>query len=121
MGAYSPLARGKLFGQTPLADIAARVDHSEAELAIRWCLERGFVVIPKSVNPDRIQKNFAVQKMSHLSSEDRVALEKLDRGYQSCAAASDAMKIPWEDLADGSPGKGKKGGKGSGKAYGKGW
>merc|ERR1712187_1038121 len=84
--------------------------------AIRWCLERGFVVIPKSVRADKIQQNFAVQKMTRLSPEDRLALDSLDRGFRACSAASDAMEIPWKDLADSIPvaSKGKKGGKGKG-------
>jgi len=116
--AYSPLARGKLFGRagpTSLAGAAERLKCSEAQVAIRWCLAKGFVVIPKSVNPERITANLATLHMPLLPPEEMTQLEKHDRGFKSCAIASDAMDIPWNQIAESLPAGGKGKGKGSGK------
>lgn len=112
--AYSPLARGRLFGQTDLVNISSRLNCSEAEAAIRWSLTAGFVVIPKSCRPERVKQNMTLLGASPLEGEVMAVFDPLDRGFQSCAAASNAMTIPWEQVARAAgPRKGE--GKGSGK------
>ena len=58
--AWSPLARGGLLGNPQLARIAAKHGKSVAQVVIRWHLQLGTVVIPKSVSPARIAENFDV-------------------------------------------------------------
>ncbi|CAJ1358708.1 unnamed protein product [Effrenium voratum] len=101
--AYSPLARGKLFGG-PLRQVAW--SGTEAGLCIRWALQKGYVVIPKSVTPERIRSNATVFQTS-LDAVEMEQLESLDRGLCTCPAAR-AMDLPWAEVADRKPkGKGK--------------
>lgn len=58
--AWSPLARGRVLGNDVIDRIAAKYDKSPAQVVLRWHLELGNVVIPKSVTPARIAENFAV-------------------------------------------------------------
>lgn len=58
--AYSPLTRGHKLGDETLLKIAAKYNKSAAQILIRWCLQKGMVVIPKSAHKVRIQENAAV-------------------------------------------------------------
>ena len=58
--AYCPLARGRLFGDPVLADIAKTHGRSVAQVALRWLLQQEVAAIPFSSNPQRIADNFAV-------------------------------------------------------------
>ena len=59
LGRYCPLARTKQFGATALAALAAEAGRSEADLALRWCVQSGHVTIPKSKSAERIVANAA--------------------------------------------------------------
>lgn len=58
--AYCPLARGRLFGDPVLADIARAHGRSIAQIALRWLLQQDIASIPFSSQPQRIRDNFAV-------------------------------------------------------------
>jgi diketogulonate reductase-like aldo/keto reductase len=58
--AYSPLTRGHRLGHPVLARIAERHGKSPAQVLIRWCIDHGFVVIPRSSRPERIRGNAEV-------------------------------------------------------------
>ncbi len=55
--AYSPLTKGKKLKDPALMDVAATYTKTPAQILIRWALQHKFVVIPKSVNPNRIREN----------------------------------------------------------------
>ncbi len=55
--AYSPLATGRLLGDTRLAAVAARYGKSVAQVCIRYALQHGLVALPKSTHPARIVEN----------------------------------------------------------------
>ncbi len=55
--AWSPLMRGRLVEEPVLVDIAAELGRTEAQVALRWMLQKDVVVIPKSVTPSRIESN----------------------------------------------------------------
>ncbi len=74
---WSPLGQGKLLDHPALAAIAARHGKSVAQVIIRWHIELGLVVIPKSVTPSRIVENFAVFDFA-LSDADKAAIAALD-------------------------------------------
>jgi diketogulonate reductase-like aldo/keto reductase len=57
--AYCPLARGRLFGDAVLAEIAKAHGRSVAQVALRWLLQQGVAPIPFSSKPQRIADNFA--------------------------------------------------------------
>jgi diketogulonate reductase-like aldo/keto reductase len=75
--AYSPLGTGRHLGDAGVAQIAERVGRTPAQVLIRWCLQRGTIVIPKSVHRERIEENARVFDFD-LSDEDMAALDGLD-------------------------------------------
>lgn len=74
---WSPLGQGKLLETPAIAEIAARHGKSVAQVIIRWHLDAGLVVIPKSVTPSRIVENFDVFDFT-LSDEDKATIGGLD-------------------------------------------
>ncbi|WP_434453202.1 aldo/keto reductase [Lentzea sp. E54] len=78
--AWSPLGQGgELLNDPVIAEIAARHNRSAAQVVLRWHLQIGNVVIPKSVTPSRIRENIAVFDFE-LSEEEIAAVSTLDRG-----------------------------------------
>lgn len=77
--AWSPLGRGTLLDDPVVQRVAAAADRSPAQVVLRWHLQRGDVVFPKSVSPDRIAQNFAVFNFE-LGADDVAAIDGLDRG-----------------------------------------
>jgi diketogulonate reductase-like aldo/keto reductase len=57
---YSPFARGALISDHTLTEIGKKHNKTSAQVIIRWQIQRGLVVIPKSVHKERIVKNFNV-------------------------------------------------------------
>ncbi|MET7758896.1 aldo/keto reductase [Streptomyces sp. NPDC005389] len=80
--AWSPLAQGAVLAEPAIADIAARHGKSPAQVVLRWHLQLGNVVIPKSVTPARIRENIDVFDFA-LSDEEMSALGGLDRGLRT--------------------------------------
>ncbi|MDQ0422198.1 2,5-diketo-D-gluconate reductase A [Peteryoungia aggregata LMG 23059] len=74
---WSPLGQGKLLGHPVIAEIAQKLGRTPAQVIIRWHIENGLVVIPKSVTPSRIVENFKVFDFK-LSAEDLDRLNGLD-------------------------------------------
>lgn len=78
--AWSPLARGgSVLTEQVIAEIAARVGKTPAQVILRWHLELGNVVIPKSVTPARIRENLDVFDF-RLTAEDLQAIAALETG-----------------------------------------
>jgi diketogulonate reductase-like aldo/keto reductase len=87
--AYSPLTKGlRLRHRAPVA-LAKKHRRSPAQVLIRWALEHGFVVLPKSVKPARIEENAAVFDFS-LSPEEVSALDALHEGLHTGWDPTDA-------------------------------
>jgi 2,5-diketo-D-gluconate reductase A len=74
---WSPLGHGALLKHPVVARIAARHGRTPAQAVIRWHIEQGLVVIPKSVQPERIEENFEVFDF-RLDDEDMSAMAALD-------------------------------------------
>ena len=55
--AYSPLGTGQIFQVPEMQELARKYGRSIAQICIRWSLQRGYLPLPKSVNPARIQEN----------------------------------------------------------------
>jgi 2,5-diketo-D-gluconate reductase A len=78
--AWSPLGQGgDVLAEPAIVKIADRVGKSPAQVILRWHLQLGNVVIPKSVTPSRIAENFDVFDFG-LTDEDLAAIEALDSG-----------------------------------------
>jgi len=75
--AWSPLGQGTLLSDPALTAIGKKYGKSSAQVILRWHLDIGNVVIPKSVTPARIVENFQVFDFK-LAPEDIAAIEKLD-------------------------------------------
>jgi 2,5-diketo-D-gluconate reductase A len=80
--AWSPLAHGQLLQEETIAAIARRHGKSPAQVVLRWHLQLGNVVIPKSVTPERIRENIDVFGFE-LTAGDMEALAALDRGLRT--------------------------------------
>src|SRR6201996_4992765 len=75
---WSPLGRGSLLDDPAIGRIAQKHGKTPAQTIIRWHLDKGYVVIPKSANPGRIQQNIQVFDF-HLDEDDLRVMEALDR------------------------------------------
>jgi 2,5-diketo-D-gluconate reductase A len=82
--AWSPLASGELgvLEDPTIAEIAAAHDVTPAQVVLRWHLQLGNVVIPKSVTPSRIQENFDLFGFE-LTDEEVARITALDRGQRT--------------------------------------
>jgi diketogulonate reductase-like aldo/keto reductase len=76
--AYSPLTRGRNLTHPTVARIAARLGRTPAQVLLRWAVQRGIPVIPKSVRRERIVENAQVFDFT-LGDDDLAALDALDR------------------------------------------
>jgi len=77
--AWSPLGQGSLLADPIVTTIAERHGKTPAQVLIRWHIQLGNIVIPKSVNPDRIASNFDVFDFE-LSEADIASIATLDNG-----------------------------------------
>jgi 2,5-diketo-D-gluconate reductase A len=79
---WSPLAQGKVLEDPVIVQIAEAHDKSAGQVVIRWHLQLGNVVIPKSVTPERIEQNFEVFDFE-LSGAEMEAIDGLDAGTRT--------------------------------------
>jgi 2,5-diketo-D-gluconate reductase A len=77
--AWAPIARGKVLADPAVTGIARAAGRTPAQVVLRWHIQRGDVVFPKSVTPQRIRENFALFDFE-LSAADVDALSALDKG-----------------------------------------
>jgi 2,5-diketo-D-gluconate reductase A len=77
--AWSPIAQGKVLGDPVVERIANAVGKSAAQVVLRWHVQRGDIVIPKSVSPDRMKSNFELFDFK-LDDSDMTAISALDKG-----------------------------------------
>lgn len=81
--AYSPLAHAHLMDNQVVREIAEKHDKSYAQIMLRFLIEQGFVVIPKSVNPKRIEENFNIFDFT-LDASDIKKLKAEDKNKRTC-------------------------------------
>jgi 2,5-diketo-D-gluconate reductase A len=75
--AWSPLGQGELVGDETISKIASGHDRTPAQVILRWHIQLGNVVIPKSVTPERIEENFRVLDFE-LTDDDMRTIAQLD-------------------------------------------
>jgi 2,5-diketo-D-gluconate reductase A len=80
--AWSPLAQGGVLDDPLIREIAKAHERTPAQVVIRWHLQLGNVVIPKSVTPQRIEENFDVFDFN-LSAAEMESIEALDAGERT--------------------------------------
>jgi len=88
--AYSPLTHGRDLTHPTITQIASRLHRTPAQVLLRWAIERGIPVIPKSVRRERIVENAQVFDFA-LGDDDLRALGALDRTRGS----DRALERPW--------------------------
>ncbi len=76
--AYSPLARGKGLDNPAIVAVAERHGRTRAQVLLRWAVQHGAIVIPKSSHQERIRENAQIFDFE-LSADDMRALDALDR------------------------------------------
>ena len=81
--AYSPLVHAKRMDEERLVAISEEMGKTPAQILIRWAMQRGMVVLPKSVNESRIIENFAVFDFE-ISDSLMKRLDDLDERYVTC-------------------------------------
>ena len=80
--AWSPLARGQLLDDGPIAAIARKHGRSPAQIILRWHIQLGIAVIPKSVTPARIRQNIEVFDFE-LDDDDLAVIASLESGMRT--------------------------------------
>jgi 2,5-diketo-D-gluconate reductase A len=77
----------------PFKVMATKYGVSEAQVLLRWAIQKGYPVLPKSTNPDRIRRNSDIFGFN-IDDEDMAAIEKMDRGDGVAWAMGDPTKAP---------------------------
>ncbi|CAM3318489.1 aldo/keto reductase [Nocardioides dubius] len=77
--AWAPIARGKVSEAAEITAIAERIGATPAQVVLRWHLDQGRIVFPKSADPQRQQQNLGAASIT-LTDADRAALDALDQG-----------------------------------------
>jgi 2,5-diketo-D-gluconate reductase A len=77
--AWSPLAQGRILGAAAIVSIAGNLGRTPAQVVLRWHLQRGTIVIPKSVTSSRIRENFELFDFE-LAPDDMARIDALSRG-----------------------------------------
>ena len=93
--AWGPLQREKNnFSKIQFSEIAAKYGKSVAQVALRWNVQRGVVVIPKSVHKERIQENFNIWDFE-LSDKDMETISDMDIGHSEIINHFTADTAKW--------------------------
>jgi len=77
--AWAPIAQGKVMDDPTLTEIAERYEKSIAQVVLRWHIQHGMIVFPKSVTAERIRENIAIFDFE-LETPDVETIDALDRG-----------------------------------------
>ena len=88
--AYSPLTTGRNLGDERLVQIAQRNGRTPAQVLLRWAVQRGIPVIPKSTKRERIEENAQIFDFV-LSDADMDALDALDE----TGGTAEALERKW--------------------------
>lgn len=93
---WAPFAEGRnnLFGNEVLTDLAAKHRKSVAQVVLRWLIQRGFVVIPKSVHRERMAENIDVFDFT-LPPEDMARIAALDMKQSCFLSHRDPQTVEW--------------------------
>ncbi|AZZ52698.1 MULTISPECIES: aldo/keto reductase [Rathayibacter] len=91
--AWSPIAQGKVLDDEAIVRIAHSVDRSPAQVVLRWHIQRGDIVFPKSVTRKRVEENFALFDFE-LDDESMTAISALNRDERTGPNPDEFNYIP---------------------------
>jgi 2,5-diketo-D-gluconate reductase A len=80
--AWSPIAQGQVLGDPEIVTVAERTGKSPAQVVLRWHIERGDIVFPKSVTPARIRENIDIFDFE-LSAQDMETISALNKDMRT--------------------------------------
>ena len=82
MEAYSPLTRGSMLGDNRIAKLASKYEKTPAQMMIRWVIQKGMIVIPKTTHIERMKENANVFDFE-ISDADMRSMDALDEGLHT--------------------------------------
>lgn len=92
--AYAPLARGAYLDNDVMCVLATKYARTPAQIGLRWAIQKGISVIPKSVNPDRIRTNGDIFDFT-IEEEDMAIIDTLNQDFHSSHVPEDLRDIPF--------------------------
>ncbi len=90
--AYAPLARGAYLDNDILCVLGTKYAHTPAQVGLRWAIQKGISVIPKSTHPERIASNARIFDFT-IDQEDMDLLDTLNQNYHSASIPEDLRDI----------------------------
>ena len=90
--AYAPLARGAYLHREILTKLAEKYNRSEAQIGLRWIIQRGCGVIPKTVRIDKLLENSQIFDFE-LSEIEMSAIDSINEGYRVTSIPDDLQNI----------------------------
>ena len=90
--AYAPLARGAYLDNDILCVLGTKYAHTPAQVGLRWAIQKGISVIPKSTHPERIASNARIFDFT-IDHEDMDLLDTLNQNYHSASIPEDLRDI----------------------------
>lgn len=90
--AYAPLARGAYLDNDILCVLGTKYAHTPAQVGLRWAIQKGISVIPKSTHPERIASNARIFDFT-IDQEDMDPLDTLNQNYHSASIPEDLRDI----------------------------
>lgn len=90
--AYAPLARGAYLDNDLLCVLGTKYGRTPAQIGLRWAVQKGISVIPKSIHPERIQSNADIFDFS-IEQEDMDLLDASNQNYRSASIPEDLRNI----------------------------
>lgn len=90
--AYAPLARGTYFDNDVMCVLATKYARTPAQIGLRWAIQKGISVIPKSVHPDRIASNGNIFDFT-IEDEDMAIIDTLDEDFHSSHVPEDLRDV----------------------------
>ncbi|MDY5663734.1 MAG: aldo/keto reductase [Blautia sp.] len=90
--AYAPLARGAYFDHDVMCVLATKYARTPAQIGLRWAIQKGISVIPKSVNPDRIASNGDIFDFN-IEEEDMAIIDTLNEDFHSSHVPDDLKDV----------------------------
>ena len=92
--AYAPLARGAYLENDVMCVLATKYGKTPAQIGLRWSIQKGVAVIPKSTRAERIQANGDIFNFE-IEPEDMEIIDSLNQNYRSANIPEDLRNIPW--------------------------
>jgi len=80
--AWSPIAKGQVLGDPIITGLAEKYGRTPAQVVLRWHVQIGNIVFPKTVNPDRMRENINVFDFE-LAADDVASIESLNTNYRT--------------------------------------